>query len=43
MAQTLHCCGCGVGLQLQLQVDLLAWELPYVVGVALEKSKKIIN
>ena len=34
------CCGCGVGRQLQLWFDPLAWELPYVVGVALKKSKK---
>ena len=34
------CVGCGVGWQLHLQLHIqpLAWELPYVTGVAL-KSK----
>ena len=40
MAQILCCCGCGVGWLLQLQLDPLAWEPPYVEGVALEKTKK---
>ena len=34
------CCGCDVGWQLQLQLDPLAWEPPYAMGAALEKTKK---
>ena len=30
---------CGAGQQLQLHLDPLAWELPYAMGVALNKQK----
>ena len=47
MAQILSCCGCGVGLAALAPIHLLAWELPYVMGVALKdkdkKKKPLVN
>jgi len=40
MAQIPSCCGCGVGQRATALIRPLAWELPYAVGVALEKAKR---
>ena len=39
-AQILHCCGSGIGLAATVPIRPLAWEPPYAVGAALEKTKK---
>ena len=40
VAQIPLCCGSGVGRAATAPIGPLAWELPYAVGVALEKAKK---
>ena len=42
-AQIWHFYGCGVGWQLEAPIQPLAWELPYAVGAALQKTKKKKN
>ena len=39
VARILRCCGCGIGLPVA-PIPPLAWELPYVLPVALKKKKK---
>ena len=36
----LSCYGCSIGWQLLLWFDLLAWELPYAMGMALKRQRK---
>ena len=43
IAQIWHCCGCGVGQAATAPIRPLAWEPPYVVGTALEKTKKKVQ
>ena len=40
MAQIWCCCGSGVGRQPTALIRPLAWEPPYAVAAALEKTKK---
>ena len=39
-AQLWHCSGCGNRLAAAAPIWPLAWELPYVMGVALKRQKK---
>ena len=40
MAQIWRSCGCGVGRQFTALIQLLGWEPPYAMGVALKKPIK---